>query len=45
MRTKTFWVKLALVALMLLFIWGNSMLPASASSAESGSASADAKAS
>ena len=36
MRTKTFWVKLALVALMLLFIWGNSMLPASASSAESG---------
>ena len=35
MRTKTFWVKLALVALMLLFIWGNSMLPASASSAES----------
>ena len=36
MRTKTFWVKPALVALMLLFIWGNSLLPASASSRESG---------
>ena len=35
MRTKTFWVKLTLVVLMLLFIWGNSLLPASASSRES----------
>lgn len=36
MRTKTFWVKLALVALTLLFIWGNSLLPAPISSRESG---------
>ncbi len=36
MKTKTFWVKLALVVLMLLFIWGNSLLPATASSRESG---------
>ena len=36
MRTKTFWVKLALVVLTLLFIWGNSLLPAAVSSRESG---------
>ena len=35
MRTKTFWVKLALVVLMLLFVWGNSLLPASVSGDES----------
>jgi len=35
MRTKTFWVKLALVVLTLLFIWGNSLLPGDASGLES----------
>lgn len=36
MKTKTFWVKLALVVLMLLFIWGNSALPGPVSGRESG---------
>jgi len=36
MRTKTFWIKVTLVVLMLFFIWGNSMLPGTISSAESG---------
>ena len=36
MRTKTFRVKLALVVLTLLFIWGNSVLPGSVSGRESG---------
>lgn len=35
MKTKTFWVKLALVVLTLLFIWGNSMLPGPLSGSES----------
>ena len=35
MRSRTFWWKLALAALLLLFIWGNSMLPGSLSSRES----------
>ena len=36
MKTKTYWVKLALVVLTLLFIWGNSLVPGELSGAESG---------
>ena len=36
MKTKTFWIKLTLVVLMLLFIWGNSMLSGDISGRMSG---------
>ncbi len=35
MKQRNYWIRIALVALMLLFIWGNSLMPASVSGQES----------